>query len=53
MIDTHGTFVAGYVAATVVYVVYTLTLWRRAKRVRRKLAALDGATSAESSPRMT
>jgi hypothetical protein len=39
MIDSHGTFIAGYVAATVIYFVYTLTLWRRARRVREKLAA--------------
>jgi hypothetical protein len=53
MIDTHGTFVAGYLAATVVYVVYAFTLWRRATRVRRKLAALNGATNAETSPGTT
>jgi hypothetical protein len=40
MINTRGTFVAGYVAATVIYVVYTFTLWRRAARVRRKLDSL-------------
>jgi len=39
VIDSSGTFIAGYVAASVVYVVYIVTLWRRAKRVeelRRK-----------------
>jgi hypothetical protein len=45
MINTHGTFVAGYVAATAIYVVYTFTLWRRATRVRRKLDALRTGTS--------
>ena len=33
MIDSSGTFMAGYVIATVIYVVYMVTLWRRAKRV--------------------
>ena len=33
MIDSSGTFIAGYVIATAIYVVYMLTLWRRAKRV--------------------
>jgi hypothetical protein len=37
--DTHGTFVAGYAVATVVYVGYTLTLWLRARRVRQRLDA--------------
>lgn len=41
MIDSHGTFVAGYIAASVIYVVYALTLWRRARRVREKLSAHD------------
>jgi hypothetical protein len=49
MIDTHGTFVAGYAAAAVVYVVYAFTLWRRAQRVRRKLAAFERSPGAESS----
>jgi len=39
MIDSHGTFLAGYIAASIIYVVYGLTLWRRARRVREKLAA--------------
>jgi hypothetical protein len=33
VIESHGTFVAGYVVATTIYVVYMITLWRRAKRV--------------------
>ena len=33
MIDSRGTFIAGYVVATSIYVVYLITLWRRAKRV--------------------
>ena len=33
MIDSSGTFIAGYVAASLVYVVYIITLWVRAKRV--------------------
>jgi hypothetical protein len=33
MIDSRGTFIAGYVIATSIYVVYLITLWRRAKRV--------------------
>jgi hypothetical protein len=39
MIDSSGTFIAGYVIATAIYVVYMLTLWRRAKRVGEKLRA--------------
>lgn len=35
--DTQGTFIAGYVAATLVYVVYGLSLWVRARRVRQRL----------------
>jgi hypothetical protein len=33
MIDSRGTFIAGYVVGTSIYVVYLITLWRRAKRV--------------------
>jgi hypothetical protein len=33
MIGSRGTFIAGYVIATTIYVVYLITLWRRAKRV--------------------
>jgi hypothetical protein len=40
--DTQGTFVAGYVAATVIYVVYTFSLWARARRVRERLEARRG-----------
>ena len=37
MIDSSGTFIAGYVIATAIYVVYIFTLWRRAKRVAELL----------------
>jgi len=37
MIDTYSTFVAGYVAATAIYVVYLVSLAVRAKRVKEKL----------------
>ncbi|HTE47130.1 MAG TPA: hypothetical protein VK636_17915 [Gemmatimonadaceae bacterium] len=37
--DTQGTFIAGYVAATIIYVGYTLTLWLRGRRVRERLDA--------------
>jgi hypothetical protein len=37
MIDTSGSFIAGYTVATLVYVVYMVTLWRRARRVRERL----------------
>lgn len=40
--DTQGTFIAGYVAATVIYVVYTFSLWVRARRVRERLEARRG-----------
>ena len=43
MIDSSGTFIAGYVIATAIYVVYMLTLWRRASRVAR--AASEGGAS--------
>ncbi|MEP6491444.1 MAG: hypothetical protein ABJF01_02115 [bacterium] len=37
--DTHGTLIAGYAAATCVYLAYVLTLWARIRRVRRRLEA--------------
>jgi hypothetical protein len=37
MIDTSGTFRLGYVMATVLYVAYLLWLWRRARRVDKRL----------------
>ena len=37
MIDSSGTFIAGYVIGTAIYVVYMVTLWRRAKRVGEQL----------------
>jgi hypothetical protein len=37
VIDSSGTFMAGYVIATAIYVVYMVTLWRRAKRVGEQL----------------
>jgi hypothetical protein len=37
MIDTYSTFVAGYVAATAVYVVYVVSLALRAKRAKERL----------------
>ena len=41
MIDSTGTFIAGYVVATVIYVTYVVTLWRRAKRVERLRRAAE------------
>jgi len=37
MIDTSGTFIAGYVVATIVYAAYVVSLWRRSRAVARKL----------------
>lgn len=39
MIDSRSYMVAGYVAATVIYVAYVATLWARARRLRRRLRA--------------
>jgi hypothetical protein len=39
MIETHSYMVAGYVAATVIYVVYVATLWVGGRRLRRRLRA--------------
>jgi hypothetical protein len=39
MIETHAYMVAGYVAATVIYLAYIATLWIRARRLRRRLRA--------------
>ena len=36
MIDTHGHMVAAYVVATVIYVVYSLSLYLRAKKYKDK-----------------
>ena len=41
MIDSSGTFMAGYVIATAIYVVYMVTLWRRAKRVGEQLRKVE------------
>ena len=38
MIDTFSTFVAGYVATTIVYVVYVVSLAIRAKRLKERLS---------------
>lgn len=35
--DTSRYFVAAYVAAAVIYAAYALSLWRRARRVKRRL----------------
>ena len=37
MVDTTGTFYAGYAVATIVYVGYMISLWSRARRWRRAL----------------
>jgi hypothetical protein len=34
MIDTTGTYHAGYAVAAIIYVGYTLFIWRRAKKLR-------------------
>ncbi len=37
MPDTSSYFIGAYVAAAVIYLLYGLTLMRRARRVRRRL----------------
>jgi hypothetical protein len=39
MIETHSYMVAGYVAATVIYLAYFATLWIRGRRLRKRLRA--------------
>ena len=41
--DTSSYFVAAYVAAAVIYLAYGLSLYRRTRRVRRRLE--DGSRS--------
>ena len=36
--DTSSYFVAAYVAAAVIYLLYGLTLYRRARKVKRRLS---------------
>jgi hypothetical protein len=43
MIDTTGTYHAGYAVATIVYVGYMITLWSRARRLRRQLDSQNDA----------
>ena len=39
MIETHSYMVAGYIAATVIYMAYVATLWARGRRLRKRLRA--------------
>lgn len=34
MIDTTGTYHAGYAVATIIYLAYSFSIWRRARKVR-------------------
>jgi hypothetical protein len=36
MIDTSSAFIAGYTAAAVIFTLYSLTLWSRARTLRRR-----------------
>jgi hypothetical protein len=37
VIDTTNHMIAAYCAATVIYVAYTVSLWLRARRYRRRI----------------
>ena len=41
MIDTTGYMTAGYVIATSIYLIYSISLWSRARRYRRQLNQSD------------
>ena len=42
MIESTGYMTAAYVVATAIYVIYSITLWSRARRYRRQLEQIDG-----------
>lgn len=42
MIDTSLYYHIAYVVAGVIYVLYTLSLWQRSRRVRARLHAIEG-----------
>lgn len=41
MIESTGYMTAAYIVATVIYVIYSITLWSRARRYRRQLNQTD------------
>jgi hypothetical protein len=41
MIDTHGHMTAAYVIASVIYVAYSISLFARARRYRRRIEGTD------------
>lgn len=45
MIDSTGSFIAGYVVTTVIYAGYILVLWRRARTVQQRLRELKANPS--------
>lgn len=49
MPDTTGPFYAAYIITAVVFVGYGFSIWRREKKAREALAALDDRASRRSS----
>lgn len=43
MIDTQSHMTAAYVIASVIYIVYSISLWTRARRYRRRIDGTDNA----------
>jgi hypothetical protein len=41
MIDSTGTYHAGYAVAAFIYIAYTFSLWRRAKKLRANATRAD------------
>jgi len=41
MIESTGYMTAAYIVATTIYVIYSITLWSRARRYRRQLTQTD------------